>query len=113
MGGIKYRTFEEKQTDVNIAVNLIRDVILEKCDVSILISADSDLIPSIEFIREIKPKHKIIVYFPPQRFSYELKTICNAYLKLENYKHYFEKSLLADEIKIESGYILKKPVNWK
>ncbi|OGU12352.1 MAG: NYN domain-containing protein [Ignavibacteria bacterium GWB2_35_12] len=112
-GGNKYKTFEEKQTDVNIAVNLIRDVIYDKCDLSILISADSDLTPAFEFIREYKPNHKLLVYFPPLRFSYELKTICNSYLKLENYNHIFEHSLLPDEIKIESGYIIKKPLKWK
>ena len=46
-----YDTFEEKETDVRIATNIIRDVVLNKCTLSILITADSDLIPPIDCIK--------------------------------------------------------------
>ena len=115
---IKYKdriidTFEEKQTDVNIAVKMIRDVVLEKCDISILVTADSDLVPPIDFIREYKPKHKIFTYFPPTHFSYDLKKKANNIISLEHHEMKFQNSLLKDEIKLENGYILKKPDKWK
>ncbi len=110
--GQKIKTFEEKETDVHIAVQMIRDVVLDQCDISVLISADSDLIPPINFINEIKPTHKIFVYFPPARFSYDLKQKAANYLSLQNHEAKFQSSQFADEILLPNGYTLKRPVRW-
>lgn len=110
--GTIIQTYEEKETDVHIAVQMIRDIVLGKCDISILISADSDLIPPIDFIREIKPNHKIFVYFPPNRFSYDLKQKATNYILLENHELKFRDSQFPDEIKLPNGYILKRPSKW-
>lgn len=111
--GKKYFTYEEKETDVHIATNMIRDVVLDRCDISILISADSDLIPPIEFIKEYKPNHKVIVYFPPNRYSFDLSKKSNSTIKLDNHEVHFKNSLLPDEVPIPSGYILKRPDHWR
>ncbi len=97
---------------MHIATNTIRDCVLNKCTVTILISADSDLIPPMNFIREYNPHQKIIVYFPPNRFSYDLKNKADITIKLESHQDKFEKSILADEIKLPNGFILKKPLLW-
>ncbi len=110
--GTIIQTYEEKETDVHIAVQMIRDVVLERCDISILISADSDLIPPIDFIREIKPNHKIFIYFPPNRFSYDLKQKSTNYILLENHEIKFKECQFPDEITIPNGYILKRPSKW-
>jgi len=110
--GTVIQTFEEKETDVHIAVQMIRDVVLGNCDISILVSADSDLIPPIDFIREIKPNHKIFVYFPPNRFSYDLKQKSTNYILLENHELKLKDSQFPDEIKMPNGYILRRPSKW-
>lgn len=110
--GKPFVTFEEKETDVHIATNMIRDVVLERCDISILISADSDLNPPIDFIREFKPAHKILIYFPPNRFSFDLQNKSNTSLKLENHEEKFKNSMLPSEIETPSKYVLKKPMHW-
>lgn len=107
------KTFEEKETDVHIAVQMIRDIVLEQCDISVLISADSDLIPPINFINELKPKHKIFVYFPPSRFSYDLKQKANNVISLENHELKFKDSVFPDEVYLQNGYKLKRPDKWK
>jgi uncharacterized LabA/DUF88 family protein len=66
-------TYEEKETDVRIATSMLADVYQQKCDLSVLISADSDLVPPIERIKELNPAHKIITFFPPNRFSFDLQ----------------------------------------
>lgn len=113
MGDRKIKTYEEKQTDVHIAVKMIRDVVLNKCDGSILVSADSDLTPAIDFIREFKPEHKIFIYFPPVRFSFDLKQRANSYIHLQNHKDKFEKALLLENIKLPNGTVLTRPDKWK
>jgi len=111
--GKTFNSYEEKQTDVHIATKMIRDVVLNKCEISILVSADSDLIPSIDFIREYKPTHKIFVYFPPDRISFDLKSSVNKYIKLENHLPKFQSSMLKDKIKLPNGYIIERPSKWK
>lgn len=110
--GTIIKTFEEKETDVHIAVQMIRDVVLEKCDLSVLISADSDLIPPIDFIKEIKPNNKIFVYYPPNRFSYDLKQKATNYILLENHELKFKESQFPNEIQLPNGYILNRPSKW-
>lgn len=103
----------KKESDVRIATRMIADIVNDKCDISILVSADSDLIPPIEFIREIKPKHKIFVYFPPKRFSFDLTSKCDSFIKLERHETKFATSLLPNEIlHPATGYLIKKPLEW-
>ncbi len=52
-----YQTFEEKQTDVNIAIKLFELAIQDKYDKALIISGDSDLIPSIKAVKSTFP-HK-------------------------------------------------------
>lgn len=110
--GKPFESYEEKETDVHIATSMIRDVVLNRCDISILISADSDLIPPINFINEYKPQHKILIYFPPNRFSYDLKNKASNVTKLENHEEKFINSLLPDEIELPNKYVLKRPKHW-
>lgn len=111
--GTQFVTFEEKETDVHIATNMIRDVVLERCEVSVLVSADSDLIPPIDFIKEYKPIHKIITFFPPNRFSFDLQKKSNSFIKLDNHETKFKTSLLNASITLANGYEIKQPNHWK
>jgi uncharacterized LabA/DUF88 family protein len=106
-------TFEEKETDVRIATSMIRDVVLDRCDMSILVSADSDLIPPLEFIKEYDPLHKLVVYFPPNRSSWELPKKTNSSLKLENHESRFIAAMLPETIQHPNGFLLKRPKHWK
>jgi len=108
-----FTTFEEKQTDVNIAVEMIRNVFLERCDISILVSADSDLLPALKLIREFSPMHKIFVYFPPKRYSADLEHNADAVINLIRYEYRFKQALLPEVINLPNGYILKRPLKWE
>ena len=110
--GYIIHSFEEKETDVRIATNIIADAYKNRCDVSVLVSADSDLIPPIELLREIKPLQKVIVFFPPRRYSNNLKNIANATKNLEGAKMMFENAMLPDEITLPSGYVINRPDKW-
>jgi len=44
---------EEKRTDVNISIRMIADCMLDNTDTIALVSADSDLVPPLEFIQNI------------------------------------------------------------
>lgn len=107
-----FQTFEEKQTDVLIATKMIRDVVQGNCDVTMLVSADSDLIPPLDFIREINPMHKIVVLFPPNRHSFDLTNKANAVIQLERHGDKFNRSILPRAVTLPNGYVCARPSNW-
>jgi uncharacterized LabA/DUF88 family protein len=104
-------SYEEKETDVRIATTMLADVYQQKCDLSVLISADSDLVPPIERIRELKSAHKIITCFPPNRFSFDLKKWSNGTKVLINQTLY-EACLLPEKVTLPDGYELNRPAKW-
>lgn len=104
---------EEKKTDVNIVVQMARDVVFKKCDISILVSGDTDTVPVFELIREIDPEHKIFTYFPPNRFNNELREESDAILKLGHFESKFKKSLFPDTVKLTNGSSVDIPSLWK
>ena len=110
--GFVIHSFEEKETDVRIATNIIADAYNGRCDISVIVSADSDLIPPIELLREIKPLQKVFVFFPPKRHSNNLKNIANATKNLEGAKIMFENAMLPEKITLPSGYVIRRPAKW-
>ena len=106
---------EEKRTDVNISVTLIGDCLLDNTDILVIITADSDLIPPIEFILKNFPNKKVRIYFPPQYSSYDLKHISpRRPVYLEHNKPRFLNSVMPDTVynsdKTDSATI---PLEWK
>lgn len=111
--GFINKTFEEKETDVRIATTLLSDAYANKCDIAILVSADSDLVPPIERIKELNPRQRVYVYFPPNRYSSNLAKLCHGTKKLDGSSVEFRKNILPDSITLPSGYVLKRPENWR
>lgn len=68
--GAKYQTYEEKETDVNIAIHLVRDTVLDEFDRAIVISADTDMFPAVEMARRLARQKQIDIVAPPGRLKY-------------------------------------------
>jgi uncharacterized LabA/DUF88 family protein len=64
----------EKTLDTRIATDLIGDATFELYDVAILVSEDSDFIPAVEFVQEMRGKHIVHVGFGGH--SSELRSVC-------------------------------------
>lgn len=56
--------FEEKQTDVNIALHMYRDATYNHCSQQILVSSDSDLELALKLVSEDKPKIDLGLIIP-------------------------------------------------
>lgn len=65
----RYETHEEKETDVNIAIHLIRDTFEDNFDRALVISADTDMHTAVEMARSINGTKSIDVVAPPKRFA--------------------------------------------
>ena len=105
-----FTTFEEKQTDVNIAINLFKLAIKDKYDKAYIISGDSDLIPSINAVKMTFPHKKIGVIIPIGRRAELLKHTCDFHMKMKE-KH-LSSSMLPNEIKLKNNQILLRPSSW-
>ncbi len=70
-----FSVLEEKRTDVNIAVHILMDCLNDLVDNIILVTADSDQIPTIQAVKNKFPTKKLKIYFPPERNSTDIYNI--------------------------------------
>ena len=98
-------------TDVNIAVEILKDAYQDKFDVALLISADSDLIPPVKTVKELFPNKRVVVASPPGRYSIGLANSASKSFVIS--RRSIAKSLLPDEIEKADGYVLRCPRSWK
>jgi uncharacterized LabA/DUF88 family protein len=106
-----WTTYEEKMTDVNIAVELIKDTFHNSFDTAILISGDSDLVGPINTIHNLFPSKRIVVAFPPDRHSKHLKKVGDANFTISRKK--LADSIFEDKVLKSDGYLLHRPDKWR
>jgi len=109
--GFEEEASKEKMTDVNIAVELLKDTYRDAFDVALLISADSDLVPPIKGMRELFPNKRVVLASPPHRWSVDLANSADKSFVIGRAK--IAKSLFPDEVKKRDGYILRRPPSWR
>jgi uncharacterized LabA/DUF88 family protein len=62
--GYRWIGYEEKETDVSIAVTLVEDAVQDSYDTAFLISGDSDLRPAVAAVKRLRPEKRIVAVFP-------------------------------------------------
>jgi len=107
----QYQTYEEKQTDVNIAIHLFQLAIQDKFDKAIIISGDSDLIPAIKAVRNTFPSKSIGIVIPIGRRAESLKQNSDFHMKMKE-KH-LKSSLFNEVIDLGNNKKLICPPYWK
>ena len=105
-----YPTFEEKETDVNIAIKLFQTALANLYDTALIVSGDSDLIPALEAVKQTFPDKRIIVVIPIGRHAEALKQTAHAHMKLKE-KH-LASCQFEDEIR-KGDLVLIRPDSWK
>jgi uncharacterized LabA/DUF88 family protein len=105
-----YASHEEKQTDVNIAIHLFRLAIEDRFDSALILSGDSDLIPSIKAVKMTFPSKKVGVLIPIGRRAEELKAECDFHAKMREKN--LAKCLFPDPMPMADGSRLAKPASW-
>ena len=101
----------EKMTDVNIATEILVDAFQDNFDTLLLITADSDLVPPLKAIRTLFAEKRLIVTFPPERVSTELKNVANGHIYIS--KETLAKSQMPDIVQKADGFELKRPDRWR
>lgn len=111
--GNTIHTYEEKETDVRIATQIVADAYEKNCDVSIVVSADSDMIPAVELAKQAG--QKVFIYFPPNHYSSNLAAMANGRpIQLSLYESRFRQCVFPDTVHLKaSGFDLTIPSRWK
>lgn len=105
----RYIRHAEKQTDVNIASQLLRDAYEERVEKAYIISRDSDLIPAIRLLKEMRVRTMVV--FPPKTQEVEeLKRVCGQHRLLKDKD--IENALLPVEYSLKTGEVVSRPDNW-
>lgn len=102
---------EEKKTDVNISTEMVADAFLDRFDVAILVSGDSDLVPPIKAICQHHPHKRVVVAFPPARSSADLRKVAHGSFWINECK--LRVSLLPNPVVKPNGHKLYRPTKWK
>ncbi|MBP3762306.1 MAG: NYN domain-containing protein [Bacteroidales bacterium] len=105
-------THEEKESDVRIATQIVNDANLHNCDVAIVVSADSDMIPAIELA--VESGTQVYIYFPPYQHSNALNNACRTKaIAMQQYEKRFKQSLLPDVVHLKAAdFDLHIPEKW-
>jgi len=102
-----FNTHSEKLTDVNIAIYLFENAYLDTFDKAVIVSGDSDLIPSILAIKRNFPNKKIGVIIPIGRQGIDLSN--NAHFSHRIRESHLHAAQLPDQI---SNSTITRPVEW-
>lgn len=92
---------EEKETDVAIAVRLVEVVVTDKCDVAVVVTGDTDVIPGLKTAKRLAATKRLCVVAPYKRANAELRQVADQYFKLKPESH--APHLFPDVIVLRDG----------
>jgi len=107
----QFHTFEEKQTDVNIALELFRLAYLDQYDRAVIISGDTDLIPAIKTVRSTFPQKQIGVMVPIGKSSEDLLKQADFRFKMK--EPHLVSSRFDNTLRFGDGSTIECPLGWR
>jgi len=107
---IQLATHEEKQTDVNIGIEMIRSGYKDEFDIALLISGDTDFHPIVRMLKTEFKNKKIWVVVPNKAIVKPLDKIADRCSTI-NEKHLAD-SQFPEKITLGSGREITKPSTW-
>ncbi len=108
--GMQWTVYEEKMTDVNVAVELLGDAQDDLFDTAIVLSADSDLAGPVEAALERYSDKRVIAVFPPGRRSDRLRRAASASFTVG--RKVLKDSQMPDRVAKPDGFVLERPDRW-
>lgn len=109
-----YETYEEKYTDVNIAVKLIELAVLDQYDTAVILTGDCDIVPGVQAVKRLFPAkklHALVPIGPRGRYALDIVGACHSHLSIT--ERLLQKSLLPDPLVLPNGAALACPTGWK
>ncbi|HRN98521.1 MAG TPA: NYN domain-containing protein [Flavobacterium sp.] len=109
--GKTFNHWEEKQTDVSLAIKMIEDCHLSSCEKIVLVSGDSDFLPPLRLIINLYSHFELAVLFPPCKFTVEINNLPISKTSMETNKPKWNKALLEHVTKVDQR-TFRIPTEW-
>lgn len=113
-GRREFKSWEEKRTDVNIALQMLDDAIHDRCERMVVVSGDSDLVPALERVKNFRPAVTITVYVPARNrirgAAVELRAAADKARTLPLAP--LGRSQFPPTLMVGTGSTINKPVGW-
>lgn len=109
--GRAFHTYEEKESDVSLAVQLVEDAASRVFDQALLVSGDSDMAPAVQAVRRLRPDARLVALFPPRRSSHRLQQLVDSTLRI--YDKVPERFQLPDPVIAPGGARFVRPAYWR
>ncbi len=107
----EYRTYEEKRTDVKIALHMQKLAYENAYNKGIVISADTDLAPAIEMVVALNPRMEFVNVVPIGQSSAELSRLPGTRQVRMSIQD-LVASRLPDSVRLKGGGRLDCPAEW-
>ena len=107
---------EEKQTDVNIALQIVRDVQTLAPDFVVIMSGDIDLLPALDVVMSIDKKVRPVVYIPVHeeilkyRRKDEFMKYSEAVMPIP--EKYLRQAQFPVQVQLPNGNFVERPLEW-
>ena len=105
----KYEAYEEKQSDINIAITMLKDAFSNDFDKAFLVTADTDLVSAVKMLKGLGKR--IILLTPPNRDKRANELKQNADASFEIRQARLMASLLPNTIQY-GGQTIVKPIQY-
>lgn len=96
--GANWIGHEEKESDVNFAVELLNRAWLEEFDRAIIVTADTDIVPVLQMVKRDHPALHLTAAIPEQRYgnALSLRNACHDSLRIK--ESHLLKSLFQENV---------------
>lgn len=111
---VKNPGHEEKESDVNLALYILRDAIKKTCNKIFVITNDTDIAPALRMAKEENPALEMVVLTPPtfKQLHHALRNATKQPYTVYITKTKVEKALFPDVIIKANGKKIIKPSGW-
>lgn len=103
-------TYEEKESDVALAVSVVGDGLNRLFGTALIVSADSDMVPAIRELRASRPEARVVGALPPNRNSSDLRRHCDASFQIGAAK--IRQAQLPETV-MDGPHAITRPAYWK
>ena len=107
---VAMKGFEEKETDVAIAVKMLELAQSGRTDSLVLMSGDTDLCPGVDGVRRMCPSVGLRVAFPYQRYNKDLDRRADGRFRIS--PRLMASNQFPDPYVLKSGRVVPKPPSW-
>ena len=106
----RYVGYEEKETDVAIAVRIVELAISSDCDTIIVVTGDTDILPALRVARKLAPAKRLWIGAPFRRYNRELRHHADGAFKIR--AEAYGRHRLPDPVVAPDGSVIPKPRTW-